>query len=153
MESAERTRLIARGVIRFCLALGWAPVAEVRLPSGRRLDVLALRSDGTLAAIEVKSGARDFLGDEKWGEYRDWCDALYFAVDADFPQTLLPEDVGLIVSDPGGAAMLREAPAHPLPAARRRVLTQRLARLAATRLALVADPAGASALRSGLSVE
>jgi len=153
MDTPERTRLIARGAMRFCLALGWGPVAEVRLPSGRRLDVLALRGEGTLAAIEVKSGARDYLSDGKWAEYRDWCDALYFAVDVDFPQELLPGDVGLIVADSGGTAMLREAPAHPLPAARRRVLTQRLARLAATRLALVADPAGASALRAGLSVE
>ena len=98
------------------------------LPNGRRADILALRPDGGFACIEVKSGPRDFLVDAKWPDYRDYADALFFAVDADFPQDLLPAEVGLIVAAGLEAELLRDAPAHPLPAARRRALLQRFAR-------------------------
>ncbi len=115
LPPADRTPLITRAALRLCLALGWAPAREFRLPDGRRVDILALRPDGGFAAIEVKSCARDFLADAKWPDYRAWCDALFFAVDVDFPQEILPADAGLIVSAEGGAAILRQAPAHPLP--------------------------------------
>ncbi len=68
-------------------------------------------------------------------DYRGFSDELHFAVDLDFPQALLPEDVGLIVSDGWEAAHIREAPAHPLAPARRKALMHRFATLAATRLA------------------
>lgn len=153
LPPADRTLLVARAATRLCLALGWAPLPELRLPDGRRLDILALRADGGLAAIEVKSCARDFLADAKWPEYRAWCDALYFAVDVDFPEDLLPADAGLIVAAEGGAAVIREAPAHPLPPARRAALLRRFAAVAATRLARAADPAGAAMLGAALAVE
>ncbi|MCK8784004.1 MmcB family DNA repair protein [Roseomonas sp. NAR14] len=139
--------------MRFCALRRWAPVAEVPLPNGRRADILALLPDGGFAAIEVKSCARDFLSDGKWPEYRDYADRLYFAVDLDFPQHLLPEDAGLIVADGPEAALLREAPAHPLAPARRRALLHRYAVLAASRLAALADPAGSAELRAALRVE
>jgi hypothetical protein len=125
----------------------------VPLPNGRRADILALRPDGGFACIEVKSGPRDFLTDGKWPEYRAYSDALYFAVDADFPSGLLPGEVGLIVAHEGAAELIREAPAHPLAPARRRALLHRFATLAATRLAFLADPAGAADLRAALRVE
>ncbi len=149
----QRAAVIRRGVARLCLLLGWAPLHEVPLPNGRRADILALRPDGDFACIEVKSCARDFLVDAKWPEYRDYCDALYFAVDADFPPALIPADTGFIVADEAGAEMLRPAPAHRLPPARRRSLTQRFASLGAWRLAAYEDPAGAAALRVGLRAE
>ena len=71
--------------------------------------------DGCFTCIEVKSGPRDFLTDDKWPEYRDYADALYFAVDADFPLDLLPAEPGLIVAAGLEAELLREAPRHPLP--------------------------------------
>lgn len=153
LPPADRTLLVARAATRLCLALGWAPLPELRLPDGRRLDILALRADGGLAAIEVKSCARDFLADAKWPEYRAWCDALYFAVDVEFPEDLLPSDAGLIVAAEGGAAVIREAPSHPLPPARRAALLRRFAAVAATRLARAADPAGAAMLGAALAVE
>lgn len=153
LPPADRTLLVARAATRLCLALGWAPLPEVTLPDGRRLDILALRGDGGLAAIEVKSCARDFLSDAKWPEYRAWCDALYFAVDVDFPDGLLPADAGLIVAAEGGAAVIREAPAYPLAPPRRAALLRRFAAVAATRLARAADPAGAAMLGAGLAVE
>ena len=149
----ERTLLVRRAAARLCLQLGWSPVHEVPLPNGRRADILALRPDGGFACIEVKSGPRDFLGDGKWPEYREFADALYFAVDDDFPADLLPGDTGLIVACGQEAELVRDAPAHPLAPARRRALTHRFAMLAAHRLACLDDPAGIAGLRAALCAE
>jgi hypothetical protein len=124
----------------------------VRLENGRRADILALRPDAAFVCIEIKSDLRDFQADRKWHHYRDYADALYFAVDADFPQELLPGDAGLIVAAEG-AEILREAPEHRLAAARRNALLKRFARLAAMRLAGMEDPAGMAELQAALSVE
>jgi hypothetical protein len=149
----ERALGIRRATARLCGRLGWAPLHEVPLPNGRRADILALRPDGRFACIEVKSGPRDFLTDLKWPEYRAFSDALFFAVDADFPQALLPAETGLIVAAGLEADLLREAPSHPLPGARRRALLHRFALLAAGRLAALDDPAGVADLRAALRVE
>src|SRR5512146_2357502 len=107
-----RTLSVSRAAARFCGQRGWAPVTEMPLPNGRRADILALLPDGGFAIIEVKSCARDFLSDGKWPDYGDFCDRLYFAVDLDFPQELIPGEVGLIVADGPDAALLRDAPAR-----------------------------------------
>lgn len=137
----ERAAAIRRGAARLCAELGWAPLHEAPLPNGRRADILALRPDGGFVCVEVKSGPRDFLTDAKWPEYRDYSDALFFAVDADFPLALLPEHTGLIVVDETGGSLLRDAPAHPVAPARRRALLHRFATIGARRLAAIEDPA------------
>ena len=149
----ERAALIRRATARLCLRLGWVPLHEVPLPNGRRADILALRPDGDFMCIEVKSGPRDFLTDQKWPEYRDFADALFFAVDTDFPYELLPGDTGLIVTAGLEADLLREAPSHRIAGARRRALMQRFATLAAGRLAMLEDPVGTADLRAALRVE
>lgn len=126
---------------------------EVPLANNRRADILALRADGGFACIEVKSSARDFLADGKWPEYRDFSDALFFAVDQDFPVELLPADTGLIVACGREAEVIRDAPEHRLPPARRRALLHRFALLAAGRLAMAEDPAGCLGLRTALLAE
>jgi hypothetical protein len=153
LTTPERTTAVCRAATLFCGMRGWAPVREMPLPNGRRADILALLPDGRFAVVEVKSGARDFLSDQKWPEYREFCDLLYFAVDLDFPQELLPDDVGLLVVEGREAALLREAPAHPLAPARRRSLLHRYAVTAAGRLAALQDPAGLAELRAALLVE
>ncbi len=155
MESSfpEISQQVRRSAARLCGSLTWAALHEVPLPNGRRADILALRPDGGFACIEVKSGPRDFLTDRKWPEYRDYCDALYFAVDPLFPLALIPHEVGLIIADAADAAILREAPSHPLAPARRRALLHRFATLAAERLAALEDPLGFAARRAGLRVE
>ena len=89
----ETTLLVRREAARLCRHLGWAPLHEVALPNGRRADILALRPDGCFVCVEVKSGPVDFLTDSKWPEYREFCDALYFAVHADFPRDPCDEPV------------------------------------------------------------
>ncbi len=148
-----RTLAVTRAAARFCALRGWGPVEQVTLPDGRRADIVALLPNGDFAIIEVKSCARDFLCDGKWPDYRAWCDRLYFAVDLDFPQVLIPGDVGLVVADDREAVLLRDAPEHRLASARRRALTQRVAMLAACRLAALADPLGAAEMRAALRLE
>ena len=149
----ERAAAIRRAVALFCLQMQWSPLHEMPLPNGRRADIMALRQDGGFVCIEVKSGPRDFLTDLKWQDYREFADALFFAVDVDFPQELLPAQTGLIVAAGLEAELLRDAPAHPLAGARRRALLHRFALLAAGRLATLEDPGGVADLRAALRVE
>jgi hypothetical protein len=131
---------LARGVCRALDQLGYASLCEFPLASGRRADVMALHRGGELAIIEIKSSVADFRADRKWPEYRDWCDRLYFAVAGAFPQELIPAECGLVVADPFGAELVREAPAHPLAAARRKAVTLRFALAGAARLRRQLDP-------------
>ena len=150
--AAERTARVRLLAARLCLAHGWAPLHEVTLANGRRADILALRPDGGFVCIEVKSDLPDFRADQKWPEYRAFCDALFFAVDLDFPAEVLPEECGLIVAAET-AEIIRQAPAHNLPASRRKAVLQRFAMLAAQRLFVAEDPHGAAMLRSALLSE
>lgn len=149
----ERAALVRRATARLCLHLGWAPLHEVPLPNGRRADILALRPDGGFVCIEVKSGPRDFLTDGKWPEYREYADALYFAVDHDFPLEMLPAETGLIVAVGLEAELLRDSMAHPLTSPRRQALLRQFAALAAGRLAALEDPQGIASVRSALRAE
>ena len=149
----DRQLAVRRAAAGLCQQLGWVALHELPLPNGRRADLLALRPDGGFVCIEVKSGPRDFLTDEKWPEYREFCDALYFAVDDAFPPHLLPDSTGLIVACGREAEVVRPAPAHPLAPARRRALTHRFATVAASRLAALQDPAATARIRSALRAE
>jgi len=130
---------IARGTMRLLRRLGYAPLTELSLASGRRADIAAIGPSGTIWIVEIKSCADDFRADHKWQFYRAHCDALLFAVDCAFPQSLLPEDVGLVLADAYGAQLLREAPTHPLAATARKAMTMRFARAAAARLHALSD--------------
>jgi hypothetical protein len=132
--------LLARGVCRELQLLGYASLLEVALANGRRADVMALGGGGEIAIVEIKSSLADFRADRKWPEYWEFCDRLFFAVAADFPRDILPEECGLIVADPFGAAMLRPSPVRKLGGARRRAVTLRFARLGAQRLRRTLDP-------------
>lgn len=144
---------VRRAAAQLCIQNAWAVLHELPLPNGRRADLLALRPDGGFVCIEVKSGIRDFMTDMKWPEYREFCDSLYFAVDVTFPLGVLPEEVGIIVASGREAEMIRPAPVHALPAARRRGLLQRFATVAATRLSALEDPMVTASLRAALRAE
>lgn len=131
---------LVRGVCRAFDRLGYASLAEFPLVNGRRADILALASTGELIIVEVKSSVADFRADRKWNFYRDFADRLYFAVSAEFPAALIPEECGLIVADGFGAALLRNGVASPMAPARRRAVTLRFALTAAQRLRRQLDP-------------
>ncbi|SNT68177.1 MmcB family DNA repair protein [Amphiplicatus metriothermophilus] len=127
------TAALTRGVARLFAELGLAPLAEFRLPNGRRADLAGLDRAGRLVFAEIKSCQADFEADAKWTDYLGYCDAFYFAVGRDFPAGLLPAGEGLILADAFGGAIMRAAPERPLAPARRRALTLRFARQAAAR--------------------
>ena len=105
----EITANVTRGAARLLIDLGYAPLAEVTLPNGRRADLMALSPKGELAIIEVKSGIEDYRVDRKWHEYGPFCDAFYFAVAPEFPQGVLPDEPGLIVADSFGGGVVQDA--------------------------------------------
>jgi hypothetical protein len=153
ITAALRANRIVRAAMRHCALAGWAPVAQMPLPDSHRPDIIALTDDGSFVAIEVKSSAEDYLSDEKWQVYRDWCDQLYFAVDLDFPHEILPGDVGILVTDRLEVEVVREAPYMRLSPPRRRALLHRFAVLAAGRLAALQDPDAAREVNAALKLE
>jgi hypothetical protein len=136
----EVTLAVTRGAMRCLRALGYSVLAEVVLASGRRADILALAPHGRILIVEVKSGLEDWRTDGKWTDYGAYCDALAFAVSPDFPADVLPADLGLIVADAYGGAVIREPIELPLQPARRRAMLMRFAALAADRLQNLVDP-------------
>jgi hypothetical protein len=129
-----RAAEIVKGVQRMLADEGCASLTEVTLANGRRADVMAMGPKGEIVIVEVKSCLQDYATDQKWPEYAPYCDRFLFAVDCDFPQEVIPEDVGLICADAFGGAVIREAFTTPLTAARRKSVTLGFARLAAARL-------------------
>lgn len=131
---------LARGVCRALRALDFVTVEEMIPAPGLRVDVMALGPKGELWVIECKSGRADFAADRKWQGYLDWCDRFFWAVDAEFPVDMLPEQTGLILADAYDAEILRMGPETALAPARRKVMVQKFARHAALRLQAVRDP-------------
>jgi len=133
----------SRAAWRGCCAI-WMPIVylnspcgpvEFTLRTGRRVDAIGLDRHGAFTIVEIKSSVADFRSDTKWREYTQFCDRFYFAVPIGFPIPILPEACGVILADGHGGEIHREAPRTAMNAARRRALTLRFARGAATRLA------------------
>src|SRR6266702_1065727 len=133
---------VARGTTRLLHSLGFSVVSELPLASGRRADLVALGADGELWIVEIKSSIADLRADQKWLDYRRHCDRLFFATTLDVPCDIFPLDAGLIVADAFGASIVCEAPEHRLHPPSRKAMTLAFARVAALRLAALADPDG-----------
>ena len=131
---------IARGARRLLRSLDFVTVTELPLANGRRADIVALCPRARLWIVEVKSSVADFRADQKWPDYRDHCDELYFAIGPDTPADIMPEEAGLIIADAYGAQIVRSAPEHRLAPATRREMLVRFARAAADRLHHLHDP-------------
>jgi hypothetical protein len=136
---------VQRGVMRLLRAtFDFCCFAEVPLNNGRRADVLGLGPKGEIWIVEIKSSLIDFRVDEKWPNYKDYCDRFYFAKPPEL-EDVFPRDEGLIAADGHGAAILREALDVPLAPARRKAMMLKLARLGADRVHLLMDPQGGEA--------
>ncbi|MBX9684625.1 MAG: MmcB family DNA repair protein [Hyphomicrobium sp.] len=141
IETDERLAAqICRGVQRLLRDANVATLAEMPLGNGRRADIMAIGIHGDIQIVEIKSSIGDFRADRKWQEYRDYSDALSFAVAPDFPQEILPADTGLILADGYGGHWIRPAPIHRLSAARRKAVLLSFARIGAMRLHGLHDP-------------
>jgi hypothetical protein len=141
-RQSETALMIARGVRRLLRARGFSSLSELPLTDGRRADIAAVNGEGEVLIVEIKSSPADFRADRKWRDYVACCDRLYFAISEHTPSELMPVEAGLIVADPYGAEILREARIRRMAPASRRALLLRFARAAADRLHRLADPAG-----------
>ncbi len=142
-RQSETALMIARGVRRLLRARGFSSLTELPLTDGRRADVAAVNSEGEVLIVEIKSSPADFRADRKWRDYMACCDKLYFAISERTPAELMPLEAGLIVADPYGAEILREAELQRMAPPSRRALLLRFAQAAADRLHRLADPSGA----------
>jgi hypothetical protein len=138
-RNTEVAATVVRGVSRLFRDMGETCLCEFTLKTGRRVDIIALSRKGAFTVVEVKSSVADFRADSKWQEYLDFCDRFYFAVPLDFPMDILPADCGLMVADGYGSEILRDSPQGTMNAARRKALTLRFARAAASRLMQLTD--------------
>jgi hypothetical protein len=146
-EAAEKlvAEDVARGVARLFLRHDWLALTEVSLGNGRRADMMALCSKGSVTIVEIKVSRADLLGDGKWPDYLDYCDRYFWAVPQGFDLALfdrpdlMPDRAGLIVADRYDAAMVRDAAEFSLAASRRKAETLRFARRAARRLMFGSD--------------
>jgi hypothetical protein len=91
--------------------------------------------------VIVEPCAADFRADRKWRDYAARCDRLYFAISERTSADLTPLAAGLIVADPYGAEVVREAELKRMARTSRRALLLRFALAAADRLHRLADPA------------
>lgn len=140
-RQSEVAAELQRGVCRAFRALGLSVVTELPLANGRRADVVGLSPSGDVLIVEIKSCLIDYQTDSKWQDYLDFCDRLYFAVAADFPREVIPQQAGLILADRYGAELARDGIEERLSAARRKAMMLCFARAAALRLQLHLDPA------------
>jgi hypothetical protein len=141
-RQSDTALAVARGTSRLLRSLGFSALSELPLPSGRRADLVALNERGDIWIIEIKSSLADLRADQKWEDYRQHCDRLYFAFTCDLHFEVFPDDVGLIVADAYGAHLHCDAPEHRLAAATRKTMMLRFAQTAAQRLSRLADPQG-----------
>lgn len=139
-QSATALR-VQRGVMRLLRqTYDMCCYAEVPLRNGRRADVLGVGPKGEIWIVEIKSSLIDFQVDRKWPEYREFSDKFFFAKPPELDAEIFPVTEGLIVADGHDGAVLRDSPDTPLPAARRKTLMLKLARLGADRVHVLMDP-------------
>lgn len=140
-RQSETALRVQRGVMRLLRGrYDFCCFAEVSLANGRRADLLGIGPKGEIWIVEIKSSLEDYRVDNKWPEYRDYCDKFFFAKPTELDAEIFPDSEGLIVADGHGADILRDAPNDPLPTARRKALTLRLTRLGADRIHALMDP-------------
>ncbi|MGJ8527295.1 MmcB family DNA repair protein [Maritalea sp.] len=140
-RQSETALRVQRGTMRLLRQrFDFCCYAEVTLATGRRADLLGVGPKGDIWIIEIKSSLQDYQVDNKWPEYSQYCDRFFFAKPPELNGDIFPEDEGLIVADGHGAEILRPAQEDKLPAARRKAIMLRIARMGADRIHHLMDP-------------
>ncbi|MCA0433874.1 MAG: MmcB family DNA repair protein [Proteobacteria bacterium] len=139
-RQSETASAVQRGVTRLMRAHGFSVLTEFTLASARRADVCGINDAGMVWIVEIKSSLEDFRADQKWPEYRDYCDRFSFAIPQSLDPAIIPPEAGLVIADAYGADIIRATADHPLHASRRKAITLLFARVAAQRLQGLYDP-------------
>ena len=100
-RQSETALGIQRGLARLLKAHNFAHLTEFTLASGRRADIMAVGPEGLIWIIEIKSSLEDFRADNKWPEYREYCDRFSFAIPMDLAPEIMPDE-----ARKGGAAVI-----------------------------------------------
>ena len=137
---------VARGICRLFARNDIWCLPEMPLRNGRRADLMGIDAKGHLIIVEIKVARGDLLGDAKWHDYLDYCDRFYWGLAPHLDRACIeepgfrPERCGVIVADGYDAEILRPAATVPLAAARRKAVTEQLARAALRRQLGLTDP-------------
>lgn len=141
LRQSPTALMVQRGVMRLLRArFNYCAFAEVPLANNRRADIVGVGPKGEIWIVEIKSSLEDFRVDNKWPQYKDFCDQFFFAKPTDLAQEIFPADEGLMVADAHGAEILRPAITDPLAPARRKAMMLKLTRLGADRIHALMDP-------------
>jgi hypothetical protein len=145
-RQSQAALAIRRGVCRRLRAEGFALIPELKLPSGRRADLVGLGQKAEILIIEIKSSIEDYRSDGKWPEYLIHADRFYFATGPSVPVDIFPQTTGLMIADSYGADIIRPAAEDRLHASVRKTMLVRIARAGALRLHDLEDPEAANAV-------
>ena len=140
LSELQPGQVLARGLCRHLFAHDFVGLTEFVPARGLRVDVIALGPKGQIWVIECKSSRADFMADNKWHGYLEWCDRFFWCVDGAFPTDILPSGAGLIVADGYDAQILEYGPETALAPARRKALTLKICRTAMQRVNGYQDP-------------
>jgi len=106
---------------------------EFTIPSGRRLDFLALplADSRPVIAAEIKVSRQDFLSDKKWQEYVPYCNLFFFACPRGVVRIGdLPSGVGLVWAYPSGRMRVLVRPEfHKMSAGHERDVNRRMLKM------------------------
>ena len=130
------------GLKRFCEGVGDNTIDIANASRRIKISEVEKCSAAGITIVEIKSSIADLKADNKWPDYREYCDALFFATLSDVPPDIFPEDAGFIVADAHGAEIMRPAPEEKLIAVRRKAVHLAFARASAQRLARCCAHAG-----------
>ena len=139
-RQSEVALKIQRGATRQLINAGYSCLSEISLPNARRADLICLHQDGHILIVEIKSSKQDYQVDQKWPEYKDYCDKFCFATHMEMDFELFPPEEGLLICDAYGGEFIRAPEGEKLSAARRKVIYQRMITQAAKRFHRLIDP-------------
>ena len=141
-DVVDDAKALVLGVQALFYDLGYCSITEMRLSSGRRVDVIGLDRRGRFAVAEIKTSPTDLRSDKKWAGYLAFCDVFYFDIPVNFPIEIVPNETGVIVADQFGGEILRPSQQHTMPMGRRNRQIMQFARTAGTRLRKYDRPSG-----------
>ena len=84
-------QLLARGTARHLRLLGFPSLEEFVPTRGLRVDLMVLGPKEELWIVECKSSKADFMSDNKWHNYLEWCGFMYLQVNWKFRWILNPK--------------------------------------------------------------